>query len=174
MCKRKERCIKTLQGHVKFMAVSFSIVSLFGLCILFILYFARALPIIYPQLIGKLIYVIITVLLNIMLYQATRYRNQSYLITWLVLVMVQIIVAFGYGFFTLYICIVGSIYKLIFLPVLCFIFGGLHLCFWLVVLKFAKETARLNKHLDVETDEQTKFGENWDTRDFPMMQTTKC
>ena len=156
-CYRRERWIKTLQGRVKFVAVSFSVVSLFGLCIMFILYFAKALPITITQLIGKVIYVLMTVGLNVLLYQGARYRIELYLLIWLVLVMIQIVVTFGYGIFTAYLCTLSSSSQLIALPVLCFAYDVFHLLIWFIVLKFKKEVSTgHNAYQDVEIEEVDK------------------
>ena len=157
MCLKRERWIKTLQGRVKFVAVSFSVVSVLGLCILFILYFASALPIAISQLIGKVIYVIMTLSINVLLYQGARYKNVTYLKIWLGVVMLQILVTFGYGSYAVYLCTIRSASKLITLPVLCFTFGVFHLLIWLIVLKFKKEVTSEHKtYLDIEPEETDK------------------
>ena len=156
-CCKGERWIKTLQGRVKFVAVSFSTVSLFGLCILFILYFAGALPIAISQLIGKVIYVVMAVCLNVLLYQGATYKKESYLTVWLVAVMVQNLITFGYGIFAIYLCTISSTPELITLPVLCFTFGILHVLIWCVALKFKKEVARERKMcFDMKNEEIEK------------------
>ena len=156
-CRGQERWIKTLQGRVKFVAVSFSIVSVFGLCILFVLYFADLLPIATSQLIGKVIYVIMTVCLNILLYQGARFRNEMYLTIWLVAVMIQNVVTFGYGIFAIYLCTISSSSELITLPVLCFAFGILHFLIWCVALKFKRQVASEKEiRLDIQNHEIDK------------------
>ena len=156
-CRGEERWIKTLQGRVKFVAVSFSIVSVFGLCILFVLYFAGALPIAISQLIGKVIYVIMTVCLNILLYQGARYKNEMYLTIWLVAVMIQNIVTFGYGIFAIYLCTQSSSSELVALPVICFTFGVMHVLIWCVALKFKRQLASERElHLGFQNDETGK------------------
>ena len=152
--RKREPWIKTLQGRVKFVSISFSVFSLFGLPISFVIYFAGGLPIAISQLIGKVIYVLTTVGLNILLYQGARYKNEIYLTIWLVAVMAQNIATFGYGIFAIYLCTLSTSKELITLPVLCFTFGTMHVLIWCIALKFKREVSLEHKQYSEVTTEE--------------------
>ena len=154
MCCKGEKWIKTLQGRVKFVAVSFSVMSCFGLSILFVLYFAELLPIAVSQLVGKVVYVILTVCLNIVLYQGARYKNETYLTIWLVAVMVQNVVTIAYGIYATYLCTISTSLELILVPILCAIFTIFHFLIWFLTFKFKRQVSSEHKHnLEIHDDD---------------------
>ena len=154
MCCKGEKWIKSLQGRVKFVAVSFSVMSCFGLCILFVLYFAGFLPIAITQLVGKVVYVIMTVCLNVLLYQGARYKNTTYLTIWLVAVMIQNVITIVYGIYSVYLCTISSRLELVLVPILCFIFTIFHFIIWCLTFKFLKQVAREEQNnMDIQNEE---------------------
>ena len=158
MCWKGEKWIKSLQGRVKFVAVSFSLMSCFGLSILFVLYFAEFLPIAVSQLVGKVVYVILTVCLNILLYQGARYKNETYLNIWLVAVMAQNVITIAYGIYASYLCTISTSLELILVPVLCAIFTVFHFVIWCLTYKFKKQVASERKeHSDMEEEIHEPF-----------------
>ena len=155
MCWKGEKWIKSLQGRVKFVAVSFSVMSCFGLSILFVLYFAELLPIAISQLVGKVVYVILTVCLNIVLYQGARYKNETYLNIWLVAVMIQNVITIAYGIYATYLCTISTSRELVLVPILCAIFTIFHFLIWFLTFKFKRQVSNEKQYeADIENEDQ--------------------